>query len=87
MRAAPERARVTFYRTATGVEVNWVLELPGNRLRAIEIKRGLAPKVETGLRPERTFLVYSCDERYSKGDGIEAIGVRDLAAELAVMPS
>jgi hypothetical protein len=90
LRAAPERTQASFYRTATGIEVDLVLELPGNRLWAIEIKRGLAPKVEPGLRralddlrPERTFLVYSGDERYPKGGGIEAIGVRELAQELA----
>lgn len=90
--AAPERTQASFYRTATGVEVDLVLELPGNRLWTIEIKRGLAPKVELGLRqaledlrPERAFLVYSGDERYPKGGGIEAIGIRDMAEELAAM--
>jgi predicted AAA+ superfamily ATPase len=90
LRAAPERTQASFYRTATGVEVDLVLELPGNRLWAVEIKRGLAPKVERGLRvalddlrPERAFLVYSGDERYPKGDGIEAIGVAEMARELA----
>ena len=67
--AAPERTQASVYRTATGVEVDLVLELPGNRLCTIEIKRGLAPKVEPGLRqaledlrPDRAFLVYSGDE-------------------------
>jgi uncharacterized protein len=89
LRAAPERAKASFYRTATGVELDLVLELPGNRLWGIEIKRGLAPKVEPGLRtaigdlrPNRTFLAYSGDERYPKGDGIEAIGLLELAQEL-----
>jgi len=92
LRAAPERTQASFYRTATGVEVDLVLELPGNRLWAIEIKRGLAPKVEPGLRqalddlhPESAFLVYAGDERYPKGQGIEAIGLKGLAAELAGM--
>ena len=79
-------------RTATGVELDLLLELPGSRLWAVEIKRGLAPKLEPGLRtaladlqPERAFLVYSGDERYPKGGGIEAIGLRDLAQELAAL--
>jgi predicted AAA+ superfamily ATPase len=94
LRAAPERTRASFYRTATGVELDLVLELPGNRLWVVEIKRGLAPKVEPGLRvaledlhPGRAFLVYSGDERYPKGDGIEAIGVAELARELAALGS
>ncbi len=89
IRAAPDRAQASFYRTATGVEVDLILELPGNRLWAIEIKRGLAPKVEKGLRvaladlkPDKAFLVSSGDERYSKGEGIEAIGLSALAEKL-----
>ena len=90
VRAAPDRARASFYGTATGVEVDLLLELPDNRLWAIEIKRGSAPKVEKGLRiaredlqPDRTFLVHSRDEHYPMGGGIEAIGLTALADALA----
>lgn len=90
LRAAPEFAQASFYRTATGVEVDLVLELPGNRLWAIEIKRGLAPTVDRGLRtaiedvrPDRTFLVYGGDERYPRAQGLEVIGLRELADELS----
>jgi predicted AAA+ superfamily ATPase len=90
LRTAPARARPSFYRTATGVEVDLLLELPGGERWAIEIKRGLAPRVERGLRvaladlcPARTFLVYSGTERYPQGDGVDVIGVRELAALLA----
>ncbi len=90
IRAAPDRARASFYLTATGVEVDLLLELPGGRLWAIEIKRSSAPKVERGLRvalddlrPERMFLVYSGEERYPLGGGIEAIGLTALADVLA----
>jgi predicted AAA+ superfamily ATPase len=72
------------------VEIDLILELPGNRLWAIEIKRGLAPKVEKGfrvaladLKPDKAFLVCSGDERYPKGDGIEAISLHALTAELS----
>ena len=94
LRAAPERTQASFYRTATGVEADLVLELPGNRLWVMEVKRGLAPKVEPGLlraledlQPERAFLVYSGIERYPKGHGIEAIGLREMAQELAALAS
>ena len=89
IRCAPERTRPSFYRTATGVEVDLVLELPGGESWAIEIKRSSAPKVEKGLReamvdlaPARTFLVYGGEESYPKGDGIEAIGLAELAGRL-----
>ena len=92
IRAAPDRTRPSFYRTATGVEIDLILELPRNRLWAIEFKRGLAPKVNRGLwtavedlEPDRTFVVYSGDERYPMTDGIEAIGLREMAHELAAL--
>ena len=92
IRAAPERAQASFYRTATGVEIDLILELPGNRLWAVEIKRGLAPRVEKGLRaalidikPDRACMVYSGDERYPKGGDIEVIGLGDLVAELSAL--
>ena len=90
LHAAPELAQASFYRTATGVEIDLVLELPGSKRWAVEIKRGLAPSVDRGLRtaiedvqPDRAFLVYSGDERYPKGQGIEAIGLPELVHELA----
>ena len=90
LRAAPERAKASFYRTAAGAEIDLVLEMPGGRLWAIEIKRGLAPKLDRGfhharedLDPERSFVVHSGDDRYPKGNGIEVIGLGELAMLLA----
>ncbi len=92
IRAAPERTQASFWRTAAGAEVDLLLELPGGMTWAMEIKRGVAPKAEKGFRqaladlqPARAFLVYSGDERYPKGDGIEAIGVREITMELAAL--
>lgn len=90
LRAAPERTQASFYRTASGVEIDLVLELPGARVWAIEIKRGLAPAVSRGFRvalddvqPDRAFIVHGGEERYPKGSGVEAIGLGELANELA----
>ena len=91
--AAPNRLSPPgFYRTATGVEIDLILEVPGPRRWAIEIKRGLAPRIGKGFRvalddvkPERAFVVYGGDDRYPLGRGVEAIGLRDLAKELAAL--
>ena len=87
---APDGTAANFYRTTAGAEFDLVLELPGGSLWVVEIKRGLAPKVERGfhsaiadLSPKRSFVVYSGTERYSLGQKIDAIGLADLAAELA----
>ncbi len=88
--AAPERVKTWFYRTAAGAEIDLLLEMPGGKLWAVEIKRGLAPRLDKGfhharedLNPERSFVVYSGDDRYPKGEGIEVIGLGELASLLA----
>lgn len=87
--AAPRDTEAYFYRTAAGAEVDLLLEMPGGNLWAIEIKRTSAPKVEKGfriaredLKPQHSYIVYSGDERFPMGDGIEAIGIRELASLL-----
>jgi len=79
----------SFYRTSGGAEVDLVLTWADGREWAIEVKRTLAPKLERGARsaladiePERSFVVYPGSERYPLGDGVEAIGLADLCAEL-----
>ena len=66
------------------------MELPGGERWAIEIKRGLAPKLERGfhharadLEPSRCFVVYSGEERYPLTEGVEVIGLFELAALLS----
>ncbi len=92
LRVAPPRTQPSFYRTAAGAEIDLVLELPGDQLWAIEIKRGAVPKIQKGVRialqdlqPTRAFVVYSGSDQYPKGEGIEAIGLHELAAELAAL--
>jgi predicted AAA+ superfamily ATPase len=83
---APKPSTAGFYRTAAGAEIDLVLELPGHtRPWAIEIKRGLAPSLGKSfhsavndLEPARCFVVYAGTERYPLGDGMEAIGLREI---------
>ena len=88
--ALPWRTQPLFYRTAVGAEIDLVLERPDGERWAIEIKRGLAAKLERGfhharedLSPTKSFVVYSGEERYPVADGVEAIGLREMAAVLA----
>ena len=71
-------------------DIDLVPEAPGGKLWAVEIKRGLAPKLARGfhharedLEPKRAFAVYSGDERYPVSEGVEAISLRELAQLLA----
>jgi predicted AAA+ superfamily ATPase len=86
LRTAPARSRAGFDRTAAGAEMDLVLELPGDRLWAVAIKRGFAPKLEKGLHnalddlnPSEAFVVCTGTERYPKGQHIEVIGAPELA--------
>jgi uncharacterized protein len=85
-----ERAQASFYRTFSGAEIDLLLELPGGKTWAIEVKRGLAARPEKGfytacddIQPDRAFVVYSGEERYPITQNIEAIGVMGMAEELA----
>lgn len=89
--AAPSGTGAHFFRTSAGAEIDLLLELPGHgRPWAIEIKRGLAPKIDRGfhlacesVRPERRLVVYGGVERFPLADGIEAVSLGDLCRELS----
>lgn len=88
--AAPEGTEPYFFRTSAGAEIDLLLKLPGRRKPwAIEVKRSLAPKIERGfhlacesVRPERRLIVYGGVERFPLADGVEAVSLVDLCAEL-----
>ena len=82
----------SFYRTATGAEIDLILEIPAHGRWAFEIKRSLSARPEKGfyqacrdLKPDRKFLVNAGVDRYPIGEGLEAIGLSELAAMLAAL--
>lgn len=88
--SAPEGTEAHFYRTAAGAEIDLLLHLPGDaRPWAIEIKRGLAPKLGRGfhsacevVQPLQRRVVYGGAECFPLGGGVEASSLADLCAEL-----
>lgn len=90
--AAPDGTRWNFYRTSAGAEIDLLLELPDGKLWAVEIKRGLSPKLEKGfhqarmdLQPARSFVVYSGETRYPIAEGVEAISLFEVAQVLGAL--
>jgi predicted AAA+ superfamily ATPase len=89
--AAPDGTSAHFFRTAAGAEIDLVLKLPSQRKPwAVEIKRGLAPRLERGfelgcqtVRPDRQLVVYGGAERFPLAEGVEAVPLVDLCEELA----
>ena len=89
LNAAPLNTSSGFYRTSNGAEIDLLLNLPGHGLWAIEIKRGATGKPRRGfysacddLKPDRRFLVQGGHGSYPLGEGIEALGLRELAGLL-----
>jgi uncharacterized protein len=86
---APTRTSASFYRTAAGAEIDLVLDLPGGKRWAIEIKSGLATRLEKGfynaledIKPDRSFVVYAGSDRYPVTEEAEVISLVELAQEL-----
>ena len=79
------RYQYSYYRTATQVEIDLVIETPNHEVWAIEIKRNSAPKLGRGffeacadIKATHKWLVYSGTDQYPiKGD-IEVIGLMDF---------
>lgn len=92
LQVAPDRTVASFYRTAAGAEIDLLLEVPGQGLWAIEIKRGLTGRPEKGfysacqdLKPDRRFVVNAGHGQYPIDADTQGIGVRELAAMLAAL--
>ena len=89
--ATPFGTRASWYRTAGGAELDLVLDIPGRpRPWAVEIRYGRAPRLSRGffaavedVAPERAFVVHSGEDRFPLRQGVEAIGLPELAGMLA----
>jgi predicted AAA+ superfamily ATPase len=89
--AAPTGTEAYFFRTSAGAEIDLLLKRPGERKPwAIEVKRGLSPKLERGfylacdtVNPMYRRVVYSGSERFPLGENVEAVALPDLCEELA----
>jgi predicted AAA+ superfamily ATPase len=89
--AAPAGTDAYFFRTAAGAEIDLLLKLPGRRKPwAIEVKRGLAPRLERGfhlasddVRAERRLVVYGGSERFPLAEDVEAASLLDLCEEVS----
>jgi hypothetical protein len=89
--SAPEGTEPHFFRTSAGAKIDLLLKLPGPRRPwAIEIKRGLAPKLERGfhaacdtVQPERRLVVYGGAEPFPLAEGVEATPLFDLCEALS----
>jgi uncharacterized protein len=82
--------RPYYYRTQDGAEIDLVFERAGQPELAIEIKRASAPSVEKGfhvacedLGITQRYVVYPGEEAFALRAGVQAIGLKALAAKLS----
>jgi uncharacterized protein len=87
---APQGSDANFYRASGGAEIDLLLNLPGRKPWAIEIKRNLDPRPRKGfysacieVKPEAQFVVYPGTERFPVAQDIEAISLSALAREIS----
>jgi len=83
---APVGSRPSFLRTASGNEIDLLLELPGGQLRAIEIKHSASPKVGKGfgevldaLNLESGFVIAPVSEPFPLSTRSMALPLSQLA--------
>jgi hypothetical protein len=89
--AAPSGTEAYFFRSAAGAEIDLLLHPPGQAAPwAIEIKRGLAPKIEKGfhlacddVKPQHRRVVYGGVERFPLADNVDAVSLVDLCEEIS----
>ena len=91
--AAPEGTEAYFFRISAGAKIDLLLQCPGKRKPwAIEIKRGLSPKLERGfhnacetVEPLQRRVVYGGSERFPLARDADALSLSQLCDELAAV--
>jgi predicted AAA+ superfamily ATPase len=75
----------SYYRTATQIEIDLVLQTPQQEVWAIEIKKSTAPKLGRGffeacndIKATHKFIVNANNESYPLNNGVEVIGLLDF---------
>ncbi len=82
-------ARLYFYRTHTGAEMDLVIVGRRGKIACVEIKLSSAPTLTKGFHvaredigPERTIVVASVKTRFALAQGIEVMSLDDALGEL-----
>ena len=78
--ALPKGTEPYFYRTQAGAEIDLIIKFSDKDLWAIEIKRGLSPKIQKGfysacedIKPKKKYIIYSGDDEFSIKDDITVL--------------
>lgn len=92
--SAPSRAQACFYRTSGGAEIDLLLRLSDKALWAVEIKKGVAPKISRGFHQAcadvgatRKFVVYGGGDDYPAAGGATMTSLPSMMRRLRKLRS
>lgn len=90
----PRLAETYFYRTAAGAEVDLVIKMPSAEVWAVEIKHGVAPKLDKhysqicdDVGATHKFVVYGGDDEFPLGDNVYVISLPKIMEKLISLQS
>lgn len=88
--AAASGTKTYFYRSASGHEIDLVLEFSSTRRWALEIKKSRSPAIERGfhvaaddIKAKRRIVVYTGAETYKGASGVEVMPLIDAVNAVA----
>ncbi len=86
----PHRAETYFYRTASGAEIDLIIQLSSMQRWAVEIKYGVAPKINRHfsenckmLDVTHKYVIYGGENEFSIGDGVIMISLVKFLQKLS----
>lgn len=86
----PHRAKTYFYRTASGAEIDLIIQLSSIQRWAVEIKYGSAPKINRHfgencamIDATHKYVIYGGDDEFSIGNGVVMISLVKFLQKLS----
>lgn len=89
LRGTFPEAEISFYRTAGGAEIDFVVELD-NQIIALECKASYSPSLSKGnhiaiadIQPKHTFVVIPSSDSWAMSKGVDVVSLTDLIEKLS----
>ncbi|MFN2289218.1 MAG: ATP-binding protein [Chromatocurvus sp.] len=85
----PHRAETYFYRTAAGAEIDLVIKMPSSEILAVEIKHGVAPKIDKhysqtchDVGANHKYILYGGEDEFPVRHDVKIISLSGLMERL-----
>ncbi len=85
----PKRAETYFYRTGAGAEIDLIIKLPTSEIWAVEIKYGVAPKLNKHYSricedagATQKYIIYGGNDEFPVSNDVTVISLRGLMQKL-----